>query len=204
MRDEDTNNPTGEADTTRRERERSLAERRRTAAKQRRGTVLESAANIAHKRHGVAIFEEAAWRQDLDLDNPRPVDASGDLGAQARATFGGRSHTAAEADAKAEAEADAADAKAEAEEQADAEARHGRDAERGGVDEDKLTPIQKALARLQKKQERARAPAPRLRPVPSLRRRPGEGLVGGSPIRTRNGPAPARANKGRGGPGPRF
>jgi hypothetical protein len=71
----DTDNQTNESDTT------SLAE-------QRRGTVLDSAADIAHDRHDVAIFEEAARRQELDLDNPQPLDASRNLAERVRATFG--------------------------------------------------------------------------------------------------------------------
>ena len=75
----DTDNQTNESDTT--EHAGSLAE-------QRRGTVLDSAADIAHDRHDVAIFEEAARRQELDLDNPQPLDASRNLAERVRATFG--------------------------------------------------------------------------------------------------------------------
>ena len=170
----DTDNQTNESDTT--ERAGSLAE-------QRCGTVLDSAADIAHDRHDVAIFEEAARRQELDLDNPQPLDASRNLAERVRATFG---RTTAEAEADAE---------------ADAEARHGRAAERDG---EKLTPILASLALLRKKSERARGPAPRLRPAPNVGRKPpGRGLVGGGKIKERRAPAAPR-NAGRGGPAPRL
>jgi hypothetical protein len=163
----DTDNQTNESDTT------SLAE-------QRRGTVLDSAADIAHDRHDVAIFEEAARRQELDLDNPQPLDASRNLAERVRATFG---RTTAEAEA------------------AEAEARHGRAAERDG---EKLTPILASLALLRKKSERSRGPAPRLRPAPNVGRKPpGRGLVGGGKIKERRAPAAPR-NAGRGGPAPRL
>ena len=145
----DTDNQTNESDTTRRERAGSLAEQRRTAAKLRGGTVLDSAADIAHDRHDVAIFEDA--------------------------------------------------------EAAEAEARHGRAAERDGVDGEKLTPILAALALLRKKSERSRGPAPRLRPAPNVGRKPppGRGLVGGGKIKESRAPAAPR-NTGRGGPAPRL
>ena len=194
----DTDNQTNESDTTRRERAGSLAEQRRTAAKLRGETVLDSAADIAHDRHDVAIFEEA--RQELDLDNPEPLDASGDF---AERTFG-RTPAGAEAEAGAEAGAgaDAAEADADA---AEAEARHGRAAERDGVDGEKLTPILAALALLRKKSERSRGPAPRLRPAPNVGRKPppGRGLVGGGKIKESRAPAAPR-NTGRGGPAPRL
>ena len=119
--------------------------------------------------------EEAARRQKLDLDNPQPLDASRNLAERVRATF------AAEAEA---------------------EARHGRAAERDG---EKLTPILAALAQLRTKQsERARGPAPRLRPAPNVGRKPpGRGLVGGGRVQERPKP-PAPKSPGRGGPAPRF
>ena len=186
----DTDNQTNESDTTRRERAGSLAEQRRTAAKLRGETVLDPAADIAHDRHDVAIFEEA--RQELDLDNPEPLDASGDF---AERTFG-------RTPAGAEAGADAAEADAEA---AEAEAHHGRAAERDGVDGEKLTPILAALALLRKKSERSRGPAPRLRPAPNVGRKPppARGLVGGGKIKESRAPAAPR-NTGRGGPAPRL
>ena len=55
----DTDNQTNESDIT--ERAGSLAE-------QRRGTVLDSAADIAHDRHDVTIFEETARRQELEAE----------------------------------------------------------------------------------------------------------------------------------------
>ena len=161
----DTDNQTNESDTT--ERAGSLAE-------QRRGTVLDSAADIAHDRHD----EGAERRQELDL--PPPLDARGNLAERVRATF------TAEAEA---AEADAADARGRA----------------AGVDGEESTPILAALAQLRTKQsERARGPAPRLRPAPNVGRKPpGRGLVGGGRVQERRKP-PAPKSTGRGGPAPRF
>ena len=69
---------------------------------------------------------------------------------------------------------------------AEAEARHGRAAEHDG---EKLTPILASLALLRKKSERARGPAPRLRPAPNVGRKPpGRGLVGGGKIKERRPP----------------
>ena len=170
-----------ESDTTRRERAGSLAE-------PHRGTVLDSGADIAHDRHD----EGAERRQELDL--PPPLDARGNLAERVRATF-----TADAEDAAADAEGTDVDAEGAA-----AEAR-GRAA---GVDGEKSTPILAALAQLRTKQsERARrgGPAPRLRPVPNVGRKPppGRGLVGGGKIQERRKP-PAPTSTGRGGPAPRF
>ena len=191
-----------ESDTTRRERAGSLAE-------PHRGTVLDSGADIAHDRHD----EGAERRQELDL--PPPLDARGNLAERVRATFTADAEDAAAADAEgaaADAEGAAADAEGtdvDAEgtdvdaEGAAAEAR-GRAA---GVDGEKSTPILAALAQLRTKQsERARrGPAPRLRPVPNVGRKPppGRGLVGGGKIQERRKP-PAPKSTGRGGPAPRF
>ena len=176
---------TNESDTT------SLAE-------QRRGTVLDSAADIAQREpqssdNGTVLDSGAdravagedvaeRVREEMGLDNPAPFDAGADLGELVRATYGGRAKDAQEEDA----------------------APHERDdgdAERDGVDQE-LTPIQAVLARLRRNQERSKKPAARLRPVPRLRRRPSDGLVGGTGVRGAP-PAPAapRKNKGRGGPG---
>ena len=126
--------------------------------------------------------EEAARRQELDL--PPPLDARGNLAERVRATF------TAEADA---AEADAAEAEAAA-----ADAR-GRAA---GVDGEESTPILAALAQLRTKQsERARGPAPRLRPAPNVGRKPpGRGLVGGGQG-TREAKAPRAEEHRAGRPG---
>ena len=179
---------TPESDTTRRERAGSLAE-------PHRGTVLDSGADIAHDRHD----EGAERRQELDL--PPPLDARGNLAERVRATFTADAEDAAAADAEgAAADAEGTDVDAEG---AAAEAR-GRAA---GVDGEKSTPILAALAQLRTKQsERARrGPAPRLRPVPNVGRKPlpGRGLVGGGKIQERRKP-PAPKSTGRGGPAPRF
>ena len=190
MRNDNRNN---ESDTTRRERAGSLAE-------PHRGTVLDSGADIAHDRHD----EGAERRQELDL--PPPLDARGNLAERVRATF-----TADAEDAAADAEGAAADAEGTDvdAEGAAAEAR-GRAA---GVDGEKSTPILAALAQLRTKQsERARrgGPAPRLRPVPNVGRKPppGRGLVGGGKIeerqkpprrRAQDGAAPRRGSEGGGG-----
>ena len=116
--------------TTRRERVRSLAE-------QSRGTVLDSGADIAQREpqssdngtvpdsgaDRAVAGEDVAERvrEEMGLDNPAPFDAGADLGELVRATYGGRA---------------AADAEA-----AEAEARHGRAAERDGVDGEKPTHI---------------------------------------------------------------
>ena len=175
---------TPESDTTRRERAGSLAE-------PHRGTVLDSGADIAHDRHD----EGAERRQELDL--PPPLDARGNLAERVRATFTADAEDAAAADAEG-ADAEGADAEGAA-----AEAR-GRAA---GVDGEKSTPILAALAQLRTKQsERARrGPAPRLRPVSNVGRKPppGRGLVGGGKIQERRKP-PAPTSTGRGGPAPRF
>ena len=144
-------------------------------AEPHRGTVLDvSHDDIAHDRHD----EGAERRQELDL--PPPLDARGNLAERVRATF------TAEADA---AEADAADARGRA----------------AGVDGEESTPILAALAQLRTKQsERARGPAPRLRPAPNVGRKPpGRGLVGGGRVQERRKP-PAPKSTGRGGPAPRF
>ena len=88
-----------------------------------------------------------------------------------------------------DAEADAADARGRA----------------AGVDGEESTPILAALAQLRTKQsERARGPAPRLRPAPNVgRKSPGRGLVGGGRVQERRKP-PAPKSTGRGGPAPRF
>ena len=200
MRDEDANNQNSESDTAQRERHREAR------VKQRRGTVLESRlGEIAHDRHGNAVFERAAWRQDMDFDDPAPLDASGNLADRVRATFGRRTAVAEAAaleEAAAEARAEAAAEEAEGAGAAPPGRGNGA-VERDGVDGEKPTPIQAALARLQKKQDRSKSPAPSLRPVPRLRRRPSDGLVGGTPIRgaAPATAAPARQNRGRGGPG---
>ena len=147
-----------------------------------RGTVFDVSRDaIAHDRHD----EGAARRQELDP--PPPLDARGNLAERVRATFTADAEGAAAADADAEAEA---------------EARHGRAAERDG---EKSTPILAALAQLRTKQsERARGPAPRLRPAPNVGRKPpGRGLVGGGRTQERPKP-PAPKSPGRGGPAPRF
>ena len=187
----DTDNQTNESDTT------SLAE-------QRRGTVLDSAADIAQREpqssdngtvpdsgaDRAVAGEDVAERvrEEMGLDNPAPFDAGADLGELMRATYGGRARDAQEEDAQ--------------EEDAAPHERDDGDAERDGVDQE-LTPIQAVLARLRRNQERSKKPAARLRPVPRLRRRPSDGLVGGTGVR--GAPpapaAPARKNKGRGGPG---
>ena len=140
----------------------------------------DSGADIAHDRHD----EGAERRQELDL--PPPLDARGNLAERVRATF--------------TADAEGTDVDAEG---AAAEAR-GRAA---GVDGEKSTPILAALAQLRTKQsERARrGPAPRLRPVPNVGRKPppGRGLVGGGKIQEMRKP-PAPKSTGRGGPAPRF
>ena len=171
--------------------ESESAGRAGSLAEPQRGTVPDvSHDDIARTRHD----EEAARRQELDLDNPQPLDASRNLAERVRATF-----TAEAEAAEAGAGADAAEADAEA---AAAEARHGRAAERDG---EKLTPILAALAQLRTKQsERARGPAPRLRPAPNVGRKPpGRGLVGGGRVQERPKP-PAPKSPGRGGPAPRF
>ena len=184
-----------ESDTTRRERAGSLAE-------PHRGTVLDSGADIAHDRH-----DEGAERRQ-ELDPPPPLDARGNLAERVRATFTADAEDAAAADAEgAAADAEGTDVDAEGTdvdaEGAAAEAR-GRAA---GVDGEKSTPILAALAQLRTKQsERARrGPAPRLRPVPNVERKPppGRGLVGGGKIQERRKP-PAPKSTGRGGPAPRF
>ena len=176
-------------DTTNQPNKSESARRAGSLAEPQRGTVPDvSHDDIARTRHD----EEAARRQELDLDNPQPLDASRNLAERVRATF------TAEADAGAG--ADAAEADAEA---AEAEARHGRAAERDG---EKSTPILAALAELRTKEsERARrGPAPRLRPAPNVGRKPpGRGLVGGGRIQERPKP-PATKSTGRGGPAPRF
>ena len=164
----DTDNQTNESDTT------SLAE-------QRRGTVLDSAADIAQRESqssdngtvpdsgadravaGEDVAERV--REEMGLDNPAPFDAGADLGELVRATYGGRAKDAQEEDAQ--------------EEDAAPHERDDGDAERDGVDQE-LTPIQAVLARLRRNQERSKKPAARLRPVPRLRRRPSDGLVGGT------------------------
>ena len=145
-------------------------ERAGSLAEPHRGTVLDSGADIAHDRHD----EGAERRQELDL--PPPLDARGNLAERVRATF--------------TADAEGTDVDAEG---AAAEAR-GRAA---GVDGEKSTPILAALAQLRTKQsERARrgGPAPRLRPVPNVGRKPppGRGLVGGGKIQERRKPPALR------------
>ena len=128
----------------------------------------------------------------LDVSHDDIAHDRHDEGAErVRATF-----TADAADAG----ADAADAGADAE--ADAADARGRAA---GVDGEESTPILAALAQLRTKQsERARGPAPRLRPAPNVGRKPpGRGLVGGGRVQERRKP-PAPKSTGRGGPAPRF
>ena len=148
--------------------------------------------SLAHDRH-----DEGAERRQ-ELDRKQPLDASGNIAERVRATtFTADAKGAAAAEAKG-----AADAEAKGAADADAEA-PGR-AARAGVDGEK-TPILAALARLRTKQsERARGPAPRLRPVPNVGRKPpGRGLVGGGKVQERRKP-PSPKSAGRGGPAPRF
>ena len=114
------------------------------------------------------------------------MDARGNLAERVRATF---TADAADAGADAEADAEAADARGRA----------------AGVDGEESTAILAALAQLRTKQsERARGPAPRLRPAPNVgRKSPGRGLVGGGRVQERRKP-PAPKSTGRGGPAPRF
>ena len=80
--------------------ESESARRAGSLAEPHRGTVNDvSHDDIARTRHD----EEAARRQELDLDNPQPLDASRNLAERVRATF----RTTAEAEA---AEAEAAEA----------------------------------------------------------------------------------------------
>ena len=141
--------------------------------------MVSDSAAIAHDRHDEGA---PAARRRQELDRQQPLDASGNLAERVRATT-------FTADAKGAAAADAdADAKV-----------------RADVDGEK-TPILAVLAQLQKKQsERARrGPAPRLRPVPNVGRKPpGRGLVGGGKMQERRKP-PAPKSAGRGGPAPRF
>ena len=157
------------------------------------------------------VFRKAASEQDKKDQNPRRLDAGGDLDERVRATFGAPAtaeaeRAGAEAGAKAEAEAEAEGSEA-AKAEAKAEAPHGRDngaVERDGVNQPTPTPIQAALARIHRKQASAPGPAARLRPVPVVGRKPppGRGLVGSGPIREKR--KPPTPKKGRGGPSPSF
>ena len=158
------------------------------------------------------VFRKAASEQDKKDQNPRRLDAGGDLDERVRATFGAPAtaeaeRAGAEAGAKAEAEAEGSEGSEAAKAEAKAEAPHGRDngaVERDGVDQPTPTPIQAALARIHRKQASAPGPAARLRPVPVVGRKPppGRGLVGSGPIREKK--KPPTPKKGRGGPSPSF
>ena len=201
MRDDTDNQP--ESDTTR----RGSGGCAWLPARSRR-VVSDSGADIAHGRHD----EGAPAERRQELDRQQPLDASGNLAERVRATtFTADAKGVAAADAKGAADADAeafgrrTAAKAEKDaaeaDAAEAEARHGHAAERDG---EKLTPTLASLALLRKKSERARGPAPRLRPAPNVGRKPpGRGLVGGGKIKERRAPAAPR-NAARGGPAPRL
>ena len=88
--------------------ESESARRAGSLAEPHRGTVPDvSHDDSAHDRHD----EEAARRQELDLDNPQPLDASRNLAERVRATFTAEADAA---EAGAGAGADAAEANAEA------------------------------------------------------------------------------------------
>ena len=107
-------------------------------AEQRRGTVLDSAADIAQREpqssdngtvpdsgaDRAVAGEDVAERvrEEMGLDNPAPFDAGADLGELVRATYGGRAKDAQEEDAQ--------------EEDAAPHERDDGDAERDGVDQE--------------------------------------------------------------------
>ena len=161
-------------DTDNQPNESDSARRAGSLAEPHRGTVLD----VSHDDIAHDRHDEGAERRQ-ELDLPPPLDARGNLAERVRATF----------TADADAEADAADARGRA----------------AGVDGEESTPILAALAQLRTKQsERARGPAPRLRPAPNVGRKPpGRGLVGGGRVQERRKP-PAPKSTGRGGPAPRF
>ena len=133
--------------------------------------------DVSHDDIAHDRHDEGAERRQ-ELDLPPPLDARGNLAERVRATF--------------TAEADAADARGRA----------------AGVDGEESTPILAALAQLRTKQsERARGPAPRLRPK-TRRGTSGANLLGAlSSVAAgykRGESPPRRRAQGRGGPAPRF